>query len=428
MHVGQNILTQKLKATLDQRRRDGRLLVPPVPVTLADTIDFGSNDTLNLSGSGLLSAAFLRELERHPGFTIGSTSARAFEGTRKYLIDLEDDLAKFHGAEAGVFVNSGFDGNVAIWSAIPQPGDFIVYDELAHASIHDGMRMGRATCLPFRHNDPEALKARLEEIRDNNASVASGESLVFISVESFYSMDGDAAPIHGIVAAAREALPSGNYLCAIDEAHSNGLVGPNGSGFVCHFGLEKEFPIRLNTCGKALGSTGAIILCNETIKSALINYARNMVFSTAPSFLCAAGVRAGYELAASAEGEKRRQLVQQKVRYFYRLLTDNPKWRQASRCGIVRLPTEKTWATRPLQSPIIALIAPMVEADSLAEHLRMGKYWVNVVHFPTVPRGMDRVRMVIHAHNTKEEIEAVVGRILGWATEKMESQSLRVGL
>lgn len=256
MHVGQNILTQKLKATLEQRRRDGRLLIPPVPMTLADTVDFGSNDTLSLSGSGLLSAAFLRELERHPGFRIGSTSARAFEGTRKYLIDLEDDLAKFHGAEAGVFVNSGFDGNVAIWSSIPQPGDFIVYDELAHASIHDGMRMGRATCLPFRHNDCESLKARLEDIREHNASVASGENVVFISIESFYSMDGDAAPIHGIVAAAREALPVGNYLCAIDEAHSNGLVGPNGSGYVCHFGLEKEFPIRLNTCGKALGSTG----------------------------------------------------------------------------------------------------------------------------------------------------------------------------
>lgn len=116
------------------------------------------------------------------------------------------------------------------------------------------------------------------------------------------------------------------------------------------------------------------------------------------------------------------------MRYFYRLLTDNPKWRQASRCGIVRLPTEKTWATQPLQSPIVALIAPLDEADSLAEHLRRGKFWVNAVHFPTVPRTMDRVRMVIHAHNTKEQIEAAVGRILGWATERMESQSLRAGL
>lgn len=327
MHAGQNILTRKWKATLDQRRRDGRLLVPPAPETLTGIVDFGSNDTLNLSGSGMLSAAFLRELERHPGFTIGSASPRAFEGTRKYLIDLENDLAKFHGAEAGVFVNSGFDGNLAIWSTIPHPGDFIVYDELVHASIHDGMRMGRATCVPFQHNDCEALKARLEDIRDHNAGVASGENVVFISIESFYSMDGDAAPVHGIVAAAREALPGGNYLCAIDEAHTNGLVGPSGSGFVCHFGLEKEFPIRLNTCGKALGSAGgeivtqgwyfidhinpetAVILCNETLKNALLNYSRNLIYSTAPSFLSAAGVRAGYELVASAEGEKVRPMT-----------------------------------------------------------------------------------------------------------------------
>ncbi|THC97048.1 hypothetical protein EYZ11_003491 [Aspergillus tanneri] len=219
MSIGHNILTHKLQALLDNRRHQGRLLYHPLPTTLMGTVDFGSNDTLGLSSSGLLSAAFLRELERHPTFTVGSTSSRAVEGGRQYLLDLEDDLAKFHGAATGLFVHSGYSANVAIWSTLPQPGDFVVYDELVHASIHDGLRQCRATSRAFRHNDCAALKRQLEEIRDQDEGVAHGRQVVFIAIESFYSMDGDMAPLHSIITAAREALPAGNYLVSHPTAH-----------------------------------------------------------------------------------------------------------------------------------------------------------------------------------------------------------------
>jgi 8-amino-7-oxononanoate synthase len=256
MAAGLELLTRKLQSALDNRDEEGRLIDPPDSATLAEMIDFGSNDSLSLSSSGVLSTAFLCELEKHPGFTVGSTSSRILDGTKQYLELIERDLAQFHGAESAMFFNSGYDANVAIWSALPQPGDFIVFDEFVHASIHDGMRNGRATTVSYEHNDCVSLRNCLKEIHDQNSAVSNGEQIIFLPLESFYSVDGDIAPVHELIQVVRDALPRGNYVLSMDEAHSNGVVGPNGSGFICHYGLEREFPIRLQTCGKGLGSTG----------------------------------------------------------------------------------------------------------------------------------------------------------------------------
>lgn len=251
-----NTLCHKLEETLAVRRQKGRLIDPPSPAKLDGMVDFSSNDSLSLSTSGVLTKAFLNELKMHPNFTVGGTSARSLDGTKQYLLDLEKHIAKFHGAETAMFFNSGYDANVAVWSTIPQPGDFIVYDEYVHASIHDGMRRGRANSMPFKHNDCDAFRSCLEKVQTENPDIAKGEQVVFVALESFYSMDGDPAAAVELLEVAHETLPLKNFIFYIDEAHSNGVVGPNGSGFVCHYGLEGHFPIRLQTCGKALGSTG----------------------------------------------------------------------------------------------------------------------------------------------------------------------------
>lgn len=266
MNPGLETLCHKLEQTLALRREQGRLIEPPSPAKLDSLIDFSSNDSLSLTTSGILTEAFLKQLEMHPVFTVGSTSSRVLDGTKQYLLDLERDLAKFHRAETAMFFNSGYDANVALWSTIPQPGDFILYDEYAHASIHDGMRRGRATTLSFKHNDCQAFKSCLEKLRTENSGIAEGRQVVFVALESFYSMDGDSAPVVELLEVAHKALPRKNFIFSIDEAHSNGIMGPNGSGFVCHYGLEEHFPIRLQTCGKALGSTGGECLafsCNQ---------------------------------------------------------------------------------------------------------------------------------------------------------------------
>ncbi|RAL04306.1 aminotransferase class I/II-fold pyridoxal phosphate-dependent enzyme [Aspergillus ibericus CBS 121593] len=418
MSTGKDILCRKIQALLDHRRREGRLYEPASTDEFEGTVDFGSNDTLSLSSSGILTQAFLHQLERHPHFTVGSTAARAFEGTKQYLVDIERDMSHLHGAETGLFFPSGYDANMAIWSSIPQPGDFIVFDELVHSSIREGMRLGRAKSIPFCHNNCLSLRQCLEELHSQSTEVAEGRQVVFIAVESIYSMDGDVAPLHEIIKVAYDALPRGNYVLSIDEAHSNGIVGPNGSGMLCEYGLEDEFAIRLHTCGKALGSAGAVVLCNETIKQGIINYARNVIFTTAPSFVTVAAVRAGYEILTSEEGRKRRSRLQQNIWYFYWTLTRHPRWEEIKQRGILYLPTEKTWYTRSFKSPIVPVITKAGQANNLCKMLRRARYWVNSVEYPSVPKGTGRVRLMIHADNTREEMDGVIQLIMKWAADR----------
>ncbi|PYH91089.1 class II aminotransferase/8-amino-7-oxononanoate synthase [Aspergillus ellipticus CBS 707.79] len=424
MSVGTDILCQRLRTALDRRRTEGRLYEPAATDEFSGTVDFGSNDTLSLSSSGLLTQTFLHQLERHPKFTVGSTTSRVFEGTKQYIVDIERDLAHFHGAEDALFFPSGFEANMAIWSSITQTGDFIVYDELVHSSICEGMRLGRAEKIPFRHNDCFSLQRILEDVRDQNVNIAGGKSLVFIPLESIYSMDGDTAPLREIIKVVYETLPRGNYVLSIDEAHSNGIVGPNGSGMVCQYGLEREFAIRLHTCGKAMGSAGAVILCNNTIKQGLINYARNFIFTTGPTFVAVAAVRAGYEIMLTEEGHQRRSRLQQNVWYFYWSLTRHPQWDDVKRQGILFVPTEKTWYANPVKSPIIPIVTRPGQAHNLCKQIRQAKYWVNAVEFPSVPKGKGRVRLMIHADNTREEMDRVIQLIMRWAVEQMEPDEI----
>ncbi|KAL1998370.1 hypothetical protein VTN02DRAFT_6329 [Thermoascus thermophilus] len=418
--AGLRVLTEKLQSILDQRRQNGRLVEPGSPAVMRAMTDFGSNDTLSLSSSGVMTEAFLAELNRHPGFKVGSAGSRVVDGSTQYLIDLENYAAKFHGAETALFVNSGFDANVAIWSTIPQPGDVVVYDEYIHASIHDGMRRGRAETKMFLHNDCVSLRRCLLDVKLQHPDIEQGKRVVFISLESFYSMDGDAAPILEMIQLAKEVLPLGNALFVIDEAHSNGLVGPQGSGFVCHYGLEKEFAIRLHTCGKGMGSAGAFILANQTIKDTLLNYARNLIFSTAATFPTLAAVKAGYSLVASEEGEMRRQRLQDNIRHFYKELTGHPMWSKYERSGILTIPSIKGSKAEPFQSPIVALVTRVGKGKSLGDKLKKAGYWVNVVYYPIVPIDKERARLSLHADNTSEQIENVVKVIVKWAAEQYD--------
>ncbi|KAJ5297575.1 hypothetical protein N7508_007824 [Penicillium antarcticum] len=385
-------------------------------------VDFGSNDTLSLASSGVLRTAFLDELANHPHFEVGSKSTRIFEGSTQYLLDLEDHMAQFHRAESALFFPSGYEANMAIWSTIPQPGDVVVYDEYIHASIHDGMRNGRAMTRMFAHNSCKSLRECLLDIRQEFPTVANGEQTVFIALESFYSMDADMAPVHEMVKLAKEILPQGDVAFSIDEAHSNGLIGENGSGFICHYGLEDEFAIRLHTCGKGLGSTGAAVLANPSIRSYLINYARGLIFSTAPAFPSLAAVKAGYTVLASKEGENRRIRLHNNIRHFYETLTGHSEWAKCVFGGIISLHTEKTWDAESFNAPIIPLVTELGQAVSLAKKLQKSGYQVNPVFYPLVPRDKERVRLVIHADNTVAQIEGAVNVIMEWSSERSGGQ------
>ncbi|KAI1734394.1 PLP-dependent transferase [Xylaria scruposa] len=221
-------------------------------------IDFASNDILSWNSSGTLRLEFLSILAQHPDFQPGSGGSRVLDGNSNYLESVEDYIAGFHGAEDGLIVNSGYDANLAVWSAIPRPGDVIVYDELVHASSREGITQSIASLqVEFRHSDSQSFRDTLISVIHSNQLIKCGKRSVLVAVESVYSMDGDICPLQDFVDIADDVFCEyGNIQFVIDEAHSTGLFGPKGAGLVCELGLEHRIAVRIQTYGKAMGASG----------------------------------------------------------------------------------------------------------------------------------------------------------------------------
>jgi 8-amino-7-oxononanoate synthase len=251
-------LEQNLSSRLEARKSKSRFR--QLTTSAKNSVDFSSNDFLSLSTSHDLRNAFLLELNKSPhaqAFPIGSGGSRLLDGNSQYADELERSIASFHGAEAGLLWNSGFDANSGLFACIPQPGDVILYDELIHASVHDGMRLSRAAKkLVFQHNSTEELQRILEDIIKTSPRIKTGDANVFIAVESVYSMDGDIAPLAELVRIIEQLLPAENGHIIIDEAHGTGVLGPLGRGLVSELGLERKIFARLHTFGKSLACSG----------------------------------------------------------------------------------------------------------------------------------------------------------------------------
>lgn len=258
--------------------------------------DFASNDYLGLASAPELRSAVADALGR--GVAIGAGGSRLLRGNDPEHVALESEAATFFGSEAALFFSTGFAANSAIFSTLPAGRDLIVHDELIHASAHEGMKLGRAATVAVRHGDVQAFA---DAIRDWRAAGNSGR--VWIAVESLYSMDGDIAPLADLAALAERE----DAFLVIDEAHATGVFGPEGRGLAAGFD-GRDYVITLRTCGKALGCEGALVCCPRVLADVLINKARGFIFSTAPSPLAAAAVRASLKLVA-AQPERRERLA-----------------------------------------------------------------------------------------------------------------------
>lgn len=245
------------EALLSREKRSIRRRLPD-PSTSSSTalVDFNSNDYLSLSTSLHLRALFLSKLTQAPDI-LGSGGSRLLVNGQAHS-SLEARLAHFFDAPAALLFNSGFDANVGFFSCIPQTGDVLVYDEYIHASVHDGIRISRArdSQFSFKHNSVNSFKTLLSKLTHERSTLRSGESSLFVAVESLYSMDGTFAPLTEIVELLEEYFPKGNGHLVVDEAHSTGIYGPQGRGRVALLGLEHKVLARLHTFGKALAATG----------------------------------------------------------------------------------------------------------------------------------------------------------------------------
>lgn len=253
---------------LDKAGRKRRLLIPAGK-------DFSSNDYLGLSRSPYLKDCAQTAIAN--GMAHGSGGSRLLGGNHPEHEALEAFAADHYGTEASLFFGSGFAANTALFATLPQTGDLVLYDELIHASVHDGMKLGRAAFTPFPHNDCNALEQAIQDWR-----ASGGTGTVWIAVESLYSMDGDRAPLADLarIADAHDAM------LVIDEAHAVGVFGEGGIGLSGDIGRQDNVII-LRTCGKALGGEGGILTMPQILREFFINRARPFIFSTAPSPLTA---------------------------------------------------------------------------------------------------------------------------------------------
>ncbi|CAH0005056.1 unnamed protein product [Clonostachys byssicola] len=412
------VFYRNLEAELDVRRKRGSLMRPHVKEGITD---FSSGDSLGLLSSGALKDAFLEEFKDLPNGRMTIPGSRLSDGNSKYLEQLEKEIAEFHNAENALVVNSGCVANMAIFSTIPLAGDAILYDELVHASIHDGMKNSVARCQKsFLHNDVDSFSDTLQSIVESEPQIRNGTRSVIVSVESVYSMDGDICILQELIDAAKEILTHDNALFIIDEAYGTGILGPKGSGLVCELGLEKEVGIRLHTFPKALGSTGSAILANDTVKMMLMNNARSLLFTGVPSFPMLASIRAAYRLLRSGSTIESQNKVQHLVKLFLKTIRSHPVWERASSLGILRIPLYEGDDDPEVVSQILPIWTRAKHNLYLAFHVNQAGYSGYPVVFPVVPKGQERVRFLFQAAQTDEHVKAFADCICSWAEEMLE--------
>ncbi|KAI0509383.1 5-aminolevulinate synthase [Xylaria bambusicola] len=353
----------------------------------SDAVDFCSGDILSLGKSPDRRAEFLKEFDRHPDFSIGSSGVRLMDGNHTYLEQTEQEIADFHGAQTGLIVGSAYEANIAVWTSIPRPGDVILYDSLVHASTHEGIKQSLAMShVEFPHSDIESFRSTLLEILDSQSLVRQGKRSVIVAVESIYSMDGDVCPLEELLEVAREVLPDGNIQFIVDEAHSVGVIGPMGSGLVCKLGLQKDIAVVVHSFGKALGATGAIILGNQTVKSTIINFSRSVMYTTSPSFPFVAAIKSGYTLLKSGCMSEAQDHIQRLCVLFFETLENHPLWPLARERELLSVPLARGWEDRPFQTHIITVSTHQNYTYWLFFHLLSQSLCVFPVEHPVVPR------------------------------------------
>ncbi|VUC30986.1 unnamed protein product [Clonostachys rosea] len=421
-----SIFERNLEEALDLRRANHGLFAPNVINSwkTGQGVDFCSNDILHLGVTGQIREEFEAELARHPGYNVHSGGARLLDGNYEYIQQIEQEIADFHGAESALIVSTGYDANGTIFGALPRPGDAIVYDELIHASIFDGMVHSVAPCKQsFRHNDCDSFREVLTSVIDSQKMIRDGSRCVLVAVESVYSMDGDVCPLRELVDIGKELCPKGNIEFIIDEAHGTGVIGPKGAGLVNALGMEKEIAVRLHTCGKGLASIGAAILGSATVRSVLLNYARPVVFTTAPSFPLVAAMRAGYNLLRSGATEKAQANIQHLVKRFIGRMRADETFQKASEMGIVWIPLSEDMEERDFLVHVIPIRTRQRYSYWLTFHLQLAGYCIFPIDYPVVPKGKSRVRLIVHGSNTEAQIDGIAKAICDWSREMIEIET-----
>jgi 8-amino-7-oxononanoate synthase len=336
-------------------------------------IDFASNDYLGFSKNNDIFQKTHQLLIEKNLEVNGATGSRLLSGNHELFEETENYIAKFHQSEDALIFNSGYDVNVGFFSAIPQRNDVILYDELCHASIRDGIQMSLAKAYKFKHNDFEDLENLLQKFKLQNTEI-------YIVTESVFSMDGDSPDLKKLVSVSEKY----NANLVIDEAHALGIFGLKGEGLVQKLQLQDKFFARIMTFGKGLGCHGAVILGSTQLKHYLINFCRSFIYTTALPPHAIATILTSYK-----ELEKSKSLIenlQENSIYFNTIIKISE-----------------------FNSSIKSIVIPgNNNVKRAAQHLQENGFNVKPILSPTVPTGQERIRFCLHSYNSKEEIKSVL--------------------
>jgi glycine C-acetyltransferase len=348
-------------------------------------VNLSSNNYLGLTTHPTLRRHALEALER---FGVGSGSVRTIAGTMAIHVELERRLADFKKVEAVVVFQSGFTANAGTVSAILSKDDVVISDELNHASIIDGCRLSRAEIKVFPHKDAAAAR-RLAE------GVPAGTRKLLIT-DGVFSMDGDLGPLPALCAVAEET----GCIMMVDDAHASGVFGANGRGTIDHFGVHGRVDVQVGTLSKAIGALGGYVAGSRDLVEFLYHRARPFLFSTSHPPAVAATCIAAIDVLMEEP-----QIIER--------LWENTRFFKS---GLERL----GFNTGASESPITpVIVGDGAKAMTLSDRLFEEGVFAQGIGFPTVAKGKARVRTIVTATHTREDLQYAldafqkVGRELG---------------
>jgi len=335
-----------------------------------EVITLSSNNYLGLTVHPRLREAAIKAIEK---YGVGSGSVRTIAGTMSLHVELEEKLARFKHTEASLTFQSGYATNLGVISALMLPEDIIISDELNHASIIDGIRLNRTPRKVYPHKDMAGLRRVLEESR--------GAGKVMVVTDGVFSMDGDIAPLPEIVSLAEEF----GAFVMVDDAHSSGVLGKNGRGSVSHFGLDGRVALQVGTLSKGIGALGGYVACSQDVKDLLMMRSRPVLFSTSHPPSVVATCIAAIDLLESDNSLVER--LWENAHFFKR--------------GLLQLGFNTGHCETPI-TPVI--VGEGALAMKFSTRLFEEGVFAQGIVFPTVPADKCRVRTIVTALHTREEL------------------------
>lgn len=375
-------LPQKLDQKLQERSTKNALRELQA---VSEKVDFVSNDYLGMARDEVVFHGAHKLLLDRGIIQNGSTGSRLLSGNSALYEETEQYLAAYYKADAALIFNSGYDANLGLFSSVPQRTDVVVFDEFIHASMRDGIRMGTARSLKFKHNDLDDLASVLQRVRKDSEEGTE----CYVITESVFSMDGDIPDLKRLTGLCKE------YQCKLilDEAHSiQGVDDTKENRSGQEFSDEVLFA-RIVTFGKAMGVQGSAILGSIALKSYLLNFARSFIYTTALPPMTVASILTAFRTMETAEVKERKKGLKRNIKLFIREI-DNLKL-----CN----------SFIPSTSAIHSCIVPgNSKVKKIAAILQENGYDVRPILSPTVPEGRERLRFCLHSYNTEKEIKEVL--------------------